>query len=48
MLSDQGVQLSMLSTVSVTSGRILSYAEAKLILFIVMTILNNGVQLRIG
>ena len=47
-LSDQGVQFSMLSTVSVTSGRIISAAEAKLTSLIVMTIFNNGLQFRIG
>ena len=37
----------MLSTVSVTSYRILSAAEAKLTSFIGMTIFNNGLQFRI-
>ena len=47
-LSDQGVQLSMLSSVSVTSGRIFSTAEAKLTSLIGMTIFNNGLRFRIG
>ena len=38
----------MLSTVSVTSDRIFSAAEAKLKSLIVMTIFNNVLQLRIG
>ena len=38
----------MLSTVSVTSGRIFSAAEAKLTPFIGMIIFNNGIQFRIG
>ena len=38
----------MLSMVSVTSGRIFSDAEAKLTSLIGMTILNNGLQFRIG
>ena len=48
MLSDQGVRLSMLSTVSVTSGRIFSAAESKLTLLIGITTFNNGLQFRIG
>ena len=50
-LSDQGMQLSMISTVpvsSVTSGRIFSTAESKLISLIGMTIFNNGIQFIIG
>ena len=47
-LSDQGVWLSMLSTVSVTSGRIFSAAEAKLTSLIGMTIFNNGLKFIIG
>ena len=47
-LSDNGVQPSMLSTVSVTSGRIFSSAEAKLTSLIGMAIFNNGLQFRIG
>ena len=38
----------MLSTVSVTSGRIFSAAEAKLNSLIGMTIFNNGIQFIIG
>ena len=38
----------MLSKVSVTSGRILSSAEAKRTSLIVITIFNNGIQFRIG
>ena len=38
----------MLSTVSVTSGKIFSAAEAKLISLIGITIFNNGLQFRIG
>ena len=38
----------MLSTVSVTSGRIFSAEEAKLISLIGITIFNNGLQFRIG
>ena len=38
----------MLSMMSVTSGRILSAAEAKLTSFIEMTIFNNCLQFRIG
>ena len=38
----------MLSTVSVTSGRIFSAVEAKLTSLIGMTIFNNGLQFRIG
>ena len=48
MLSDQGVQSSMLSTVSVTSGIIFYTAETKLTSFIEMTIFNNGLQFRFG
>ena len=47
-LSDQGVQSSMLSTMSVTSGRIFSAAEAKLTSFIIMNIFNNALQFIIG
>ena len=45
---DQGFRLSILSTVSVTSGIIFSAAEAKLTSFIGMTIFNNGLQFIIG
>ena len=38
----------MLSMMSVTSGRILSAAEAKLTSLILMTIFNNGIQFIIG
>ena len=38
----------MLSTVSVTSSRILSAAEAKLTSLIGITIFNNDLQFRIG
>ena len=38
----------MLSTVSVTPGRIFFAAEAKLTPLVVMTIFNNGLQFRIG
>ena len=38
----------MLSKVSVTLSRIFSDAEAKLTSLIGMTILNNGLQFRIG
>ena len=38
----------MLSTVSVTSGRIFSAADAKTISLIGMTIFNNGLLFRIG
>ena len=38
----------MLSTVPVTSGRILSAAEAKLTSLIVIKIFNNGLKFRIG
>ena len=38
----------MLSMVSVTSGRIFSDAEAKIIALIGMTIFNNGLQFRMG
>ena len=48
MLSDQGVLSSMLSTVSVTSGRIFPAAEFKLISLILMTIFNNGIKFIIG
>ena len=41
------VQSSMLSTVSVTSGRIFSTAEAKLSSLIGMTIFTNGLLFRI-
>ena len=47
-LSYQEVRLSILSTVSVTSGRIFSAAEAKITSFIGMTIFNNGLQFIIG
>ena len=47
-LSYQGVRLSMLSTVSVTSSRIFSDVEANLNSLIVMTIFNNVLQFRIG
>ena len=39
---------SISSTVSVTSGRIFSAAEATIISLIGMTIFNNGLQFRIG
>ena len=39
---------SMLSTVTVTSGRIISTSEYKLTSLIGMTIFNNGLQFRIG
>ena len=48
MLSDQGVWSYMLSTVSVTSGRIFSSEESRLTSLIGMTIFNNGLQFRIG
>ena len=38
----------MLSTVSVTSGRIFSATEAKLTSLIVMNICNNGLKFIIG
>ena len=38
----------MLSTMSVTSGRILSAAESKLTALIGMTIFNDGLQFIIG
>ena len=47
-LSDQGVRLSMLSTVSVTLGIIFSAVEYKLTSLIGMNIFNNGLQFRIG
>ena len=47
-LSDQEVRLYMLSTVSVTSGRIFSAVEAKLTSLIGMKIFNNGIQFIIG
>ena len=46
--SDQGLRKSMLSTVLVTSGRVLSAAEAKLTSFFGMNIFNNGLQFIIG
>ena len=48
MLSYQGVRQSISSTVSVTSGRIFSAAEATIISLIGMTIFNNGLQFIIG
>ena len=47
-LSDQGVRLSMLSMVSVTSGRIFSSVESKLTLLIGMTMFNTVLQFIIG
>ena len=47
-LSDQGVRLSLLSTVSATSGIIFSAVEAKLTSLIEMTIFNNYIQFIIG
>ena len=47
MFSDRWVRSSMLSTVLVTSGRILSAEEAKLASLIGMIIFNNGLQFRI-
>ena len=38
----------MLSTASVTSGRIFSAEEEKLNSLIEMTVFNNGIQFRIG
>ena len=46
--SDQGVRSYMLSTVSVTSGRIFSAAESKLTSLIGITIFNNGLRFIIG
>ena len=48
MFIDRGVRSSIISTVSVTSGRIFSATEAKLTRFIGMNIFNNGLQFRIG
>ena len=48
MLSDQGVCSYMLSTMSVTSVRILSAEEAKPTSLIGNTIFINNIQLRIG
>ena len=46
--SDQGVRPFMLSTVSVTSGKIFSAAETKLTSLIVMTIFKKFTQFIIG
>ena len=43
-LSEKGVWFSMLSTLSVTSGRIVSDVEAKPTSFIETNIFNNGLQ----
>ena len=48
MFSDQGVRLSMLSTVPVTSGIIFSSEKSKLPSLIGITILNNGLQFIMG
>ena len=42
------VRSYVLSTVSVTSGRIFSASESRLTLLIGMTIFNNGLQFRMG
>ena len=47
-LRAQGVRSSMLSMVSVNSGRIFSAAEEKLTSLIGMAIFNNGLKFRIG
>ena len=48
MLSDQEVWLSMLSTVSVISGKIFAAEEAKLNSIFVMTIFKKQIQFKIG
>ena len=44
MLSDQGVRLSILSTLTVTSGRKFSAAESKLTSLIGIDIFNNSLK----